>query len=162
MHRRLRLVVLTAVWLPLAAFAQGSATTTFSTSYATGFGSTNAIFHTTTSTIGPSTILIGERGTCSIPSGPPYPNCTLGGGSGTTSDPFSYSCTVAPPLTGCTLPGQQFVVNVGTINFDTAIFSQTALVAQTPLPIPLPWVPLGSAIAIMLLAVLRRQRGAPR
>ena len=145
-------------WVPALALGQSSTSTT---SRSVGTGSTNAIFASTSVTIGPGQIVIGDRGTCSI-SGPPYPACApSGGGTGTPSDPFGYACNDLP-LTNCTA-GTPFVIPSGSNNINIHTHRQTA-VAQVPVggtgaSVPFePWVPIGSGLGIALLAMLALAR----
>ena len=158
-----RFVCCFLLWLPLSVLgAPGPRTnTTFATSTSVGIGPTNATFVWITHTIGPAFISIGDFGTCTIPPGPyPNANCTLNGGSGTTADPFSFTCASPLALSGCSLPGTPFVVAPGYDDFDGHTHTQRAAVAALPaVPMPLgPWVPLGSAIGVALLALLWQSR----
>jgi hypothetical protein len=157
MHSALRGILWSMLWLPLATFAQGTVTST--NSFSTGVGATNSNFAWTVGYVGPATIPTGNQGICTIPP-PPYPNCTLFGGSGTTADPFTFSCSAPLPLSGCTLSGTPFAIVAGGIDFDTHVHSQAAFAAQgTPVPAPLgPWVPLASTIGIAMLTLVWLRR----
>ena len=142
--------------LPTLAFAQ-SVFNTGTTSSSVGTGSTNAIFVSTSALIGPNQIMIGDRGTCSI-SGPPYPSCApSGGGTGTSADPFGYTCSDLP-LNNCTA-GTPFVVVAGGTNINIHTHRQSA-VAAVPVVSPAtsvpfgPWVPIGCGLGIAMLAML--------
>ena len=99
----------------------------------------------------PASIVIGDRGICSLP-----PECTLSGGSGNVADPLRYTCATPVTLNGCTLPGQRFFVAAGSVNLDDTFFSIITVPSQPALPVPLPLVAGGSALAVALWAVLRR------
>ena len=145
--------------LTTLAFAQ-----TGTTSRSVGTGTTNAIFASASLVIGPDQVLIGDRGTCSI-SGPPYPSCVpSGGGTGTPSDPFGYTCNDLP-LNNCTA-GTPFVVASGSLIVNIHTHRQTAVAAvpvvgpAAAVPFGL-WVPIGSGLGLALLAalaLLRRKR----
>jgi hypothetical protein len=159
-----RLLIGIALWLPLVTFAAvGSNSTTATNTTSRGIGPNHAQFVWSTVTVGPATLAIGDLGTCAIPPGP-YPNANCPnsyGGSGTVLDPFLYGCTTPLTLSGCTLPGTPFVIALGGMDVDTHTHTQTALVAQAAVATPLdPWVPIGSAIAILLLVLGWRRRTA--
>ena len=145
-------------FLPTLAFAQ-----TGTTSRSVGTGTTNAIFASTSLVIGPNQVMIGDRGTCSI-SGPPYPSCSGGSGTGTPTDPFGYTCNDLP-LNNCTagtpfvVAGGSFIVNIHT-HRQTAVAAVPVVGPATSVPFG-SWVPIGSGLGIALLAtvVLLRRKG---
>lgn len=162
MRNYLRILLCLALWLPVAAFAQTTNTTNYSNSSSSSVGATNAVYDFVTTTVGPATAFIDDRGVCTL-QGPPFPNCTLGGGTGTAADPFQYACSgnTGPPITGCT-SGTAFVLAGGQIDIDLDTHTETIGSASVAAPIPLdPWVPIGSALGVALLAMawqLRRRR----
>jgi hypothetical protein len=143
-HNSNRTVVWLAAWfvlgLPLTVFAQTG--TTYTNSFATVIGPSNAVAAFTTTYIGPQTIKVGTLGLCTA-------SCTIGPGG---------TCGGAGPvLTGCA-GGTPLVLEAGGTDIDTLLVTQvTAL--QAPQPIPLsPWLPIASAIGLALLAFVRLSR----
>ena len=163
MRNYLRILLWLALLLPIPAFAQVTNGTVFSNSTSSSVGATNVYFDFVTTYVGPQTIFIGVRGNCTL-QGPPFPNCTLTGGTGTAASPYVYSCSAnsGPPITGCA-SGTAFVVAGGQLDIDVDAHTETiAAAGPVAAPIPLdPWVPIGSALGVALLAVawqLRRRR----
>jgi hypothetical protein len=147
-----------------ATAAQGTNTTTTTVSTSVGAGSMNAVFVWTSATVGAiggTTIPIGNQGTCTIPPGPyPNANCSLFGGTGAVADPFQFVCSSPLTLSACSLPGTPFFVPAGGVDFDTHTHAQAAAGAL-PAAVPLgPWVPVGSALAVMALALAWRRRAS--
>jgi uncharacterized protein (TIGR03382 family) len=147
--------------LPFATFAQNNTFVTSSTS--SSAGAANAVYSFITDTVGPQTLFINARGLCTL-QGPPFPTCTLSGGTGTAATPFLYSCSgnTGPPISGCT-SGTAFVLTPGQIDTNLDTHTETigaAIPVGTPIPLD-PWVPIGSALGVALLAIgwqLRRRR----
>ena len=161
MNRMKNLFLCLFCLLPSLAIGQASTSTSSSS---VGTGASYASFAWTSLAIGPSQLVTGDRGTCTIPAAP-YPTCTPPNGSGTQADPFGYTCSSAGlPLSGCTLSGTTFVVPAGSTNINIHVHRQTAAavvpVAGSSASVPFgPWVPIGSGLGIALLAlVLRRKR----
>jgi hypothetical protein len=148
------------ILLPVPVFAQTNATIVTNTS-SSSLGATNAVFHVVTTRIGPATIFIGARGLCTFAT-PPVPSCAPTSGTGTVADPFIYGCLYTVPITNCALD-TPFVLAAGQVDIDTYVHTQTVGAAgSVAAPIPLdPWVPIGSALGVALLAIgwqLRRRR----
>jgi len=169
-----------ALLLPVAAVGQPTPSTSTSTSHSVG--TTNATFvwtSFTTCTTGclycfpdfslgfpificrpainpvPTEIRVGDFGSC-ILQPPPYPSCTLQSGTGTVADPYLYSCSSALMLTNCSLPGTpKYVFQNG--NIDTHTHTEVAAMA-TEVPLG-PWVPMGAALGVALLARGRLRAG---
>jgi hypothetical protein len=161
--RNLRRVVLWLVLLlPISAFAQTNQTV-FSNTTSSSVGATNAVFTGVTTYVGPQTIFVGARGVCTLQP-PPYPNCTLTGGTGTAADPLLYNCPGAGsiPTSGCAA-GTPFTLAGGQVDIDLYQHTETAGAAgggavATPVPLD-PWVPIGSALGVALLAIGWQLRG---
>ena len=145
--------------LPTVALGQGGTGTTITASSCTAYGLTDTPLILLEETIGPGTILVGDRGSCTLQ--PPVPGC----GTGTVSDPYDSvnpACTAA--VVASFTAGTSFEVLAGTnnINVNTVTFIPTAA-APSSTPVPLgPWVSLGSVLGILLLALLwspRTRRG---
>jgi uncharacterized protein (TIGR03382 family) len=159
----LRILLWFAFSLPCATFAQSNNVTNFSNSTSSSVGATNAVSAFATTTVGPQTIFINARGLCTL-QGPPFPTCTLTGGTGTATTPFLYACTgnTGPPITGCS-SGTPFILAGGQIDIDLDTHTETigaAIPVGAPIPLD-PWVPIGSALGVALLAIgwqLRRRR----
>jgi uncharacterized protein (TIGR03382 family) len=160
----LRVLLWFSLLLPFAAIAQSNNQTVVSNSTSSSVGGTNAVYSFITTTVGPTTIYIGARGLCTL-QGPPFPSCTFSGlGDGTPGNPFNYGCSgnTGPPVTGCSA-GTPFIVAGGQVDIDIDVHTET-IGAAGPIaaPIPLdPWVPIGSALGVALLAIgwqLRRRR----
>ncbi len=147
--------------LPLLAFGQSIQNTTVSTSTSSQTGPINAQYVLLEDTIGPQTISIGSRTGCTLVPPPTLANCNPTSGAGTTGDP--YICSTPPPSTvvaGCN-GGTTFIVLAGTVNVNvhTQTVSAVAAIPSAAQPVPLgPWVPIGSAIGVGLLALLRHRR----
>lgn len=145
MHRCYRCLLWLALCLPVSTGAQTPTNTVTATNTtATALGPTSAVAVWTTAYIGPQTIQVGAFGLCTA-------SCTIGTGG---------TCGASPPvLTGCA-GGTPWPIAAGGVNYDTLVLTQIAVAQATPQPVPLgPWLPLGSALAVFLLAVLwRRQR----
>ncbi len=164
MRRGVRVLAWFSLLLPVVAFAQGSNNqTVFSNSTSSSVGATNASYIFVSTIVGPKTIFINDRGLCTL-QGPPFPNCTLTGGSGAAVDPFQYSCpgNTGPPITACS-SGTSFVLAGGQVDVDVDTHTVTAgATVPAVAPVPLnPWVPIGSALGVALLAIawqLRRRR----
>ena len=114
-----------------------------------------------TTNFGPATIFINDRGLCTL-EGPPFPSCTLSGGTGAPDSPFDYSCTGSgPPIANCT-SGTPFTLAGGQVDID--VDTHTVTTGAVPAAASVlfnPWVPIGSALGVALLAVgwqLRRRR----
>ncbi len=110
--------------------------------------------------IGPQTIHINDLGLCTL-ARPPYPTCDPPSGTGTVADPFVYTCS-SIPISNCT-SGTTFALADGQVDIDFHLHTETAgAVVSAAAPVPLnPWVPIGSALGVALLAVawqLRRRR----
>jgi uncharacterized protein (TIGR03382 family) len=163
MRNGVRVLVWLALLLPCAAFAQTNSSNIVTNSTSSSVGATNAVYFFITTSIGPTTLYIGARGLCNL-QGPPFPSCTFIGGTGTAANPFNYGCSgnSGPPVTGCS-SGTPFILASGQTDInahtDTQIAGPAGSVAA---PIPLdPWVPIGSALGVALLAIgwqLRRRR----
>ena len=140
--------------------------TTTTTTASSEIGTVNAYYVWATLYVGaPTTIVVGTLTGCTLSSTGPYPGCTSSGGSGTPADPFGFTCTSAPPLTGCT-GGTPFLISAGSRNIDTRVHtvSVAGVVAAPAQPVPLgPWVPLLSSGGVLLSALwLRRRRTGHR
>ena len=162
MHNTYRIVLCLFLVLPVTAFAQTN-TTTFTSSASSEIipGSTPSVYIATTSYIGPQTIRTGSQTGCMLTVSPPPAGCTLSGGGGTLSNPFAYACSSTLPLTGCS-GGTLFAIASGATDIDTFLLTVDPL-PRTAQPVPLsPWVPLVSAIVVMLLLIVRRFRLARR
>ncbi len=151
-----RTLLCLALCLPTVALGQGGSNTTITNSTCTAYGLTDTPLVLLEETMGPGTILIGDRGSCTLQ--PPVPGC----GTGTVSDPYDAE---NPACSGAVVAsftaGTPFEVLAGTnnINVNTVTFIPTAA-AQRSTPVPLgPWVPLGSGLGIVLLALLWSHRG---
>ncbi len=148
--------------LPLLAFGQGSSNSSVTTSTSSQTGPINAQYVVLEDTIGPQTIIIGSRTGCTLVPPPTLANCNPTSGTGTPGDP--YQCLYLPTavLVGCS-GGTIYNVVAGTTNANAHVQTVSA-VAATPgaaQPVPLgPWVPIGSAIGVGLLALLRQRRAA--
>ena len=161
---RIRLLVpvlFAMLLLPVAAVAQSNNQTVFSNSSSTSVGSANAVYVFVTTTVGPATIFINDRGLCTL-EGPPFPSCTFSGGTGAPDSPFDYSCTGSgPPIANCT-SGTPFTLAGGQVDIDVDTHTVTTGAVPAAASVPLnPWVPIGSALGVALLAVgwqLRRRR----
>jgi hypothetical protein len=145
MRNSCRIILRLAAWLvlglPLAGFAQGTNTITTTVTTASAIGPSNAVQVTTVMFVGPQTILTGALGLCTA-------SCTIGPGG---------TCGVSRPvLTGCA-GGTPFVIAPGGVDFDTLTLTQITAAQATPQAVPLsPWVPMGSALGLALLAILWR------
>lgn len=124
MRRYLRVLLWFALWLPIAGFAQTTNSTNFSNSTSSSFGATNAVYVFVSTTVGPATVFIDDRGVCTL-QGPPFPNCTFQGGTGTAANPFGYTCAPGPPVTGCS-SGTPFVLAGGQVDIDVDTHTETA------------------------------------
>ena len=144
----LRLAACLVLGLPLTGFTQGPGTNTVTAtcSTATAIGPTSAVGVFTTEYVGPQTIEVGTLGLCSA-------SCTIGPGG---------SCGPSGPVLSSCAGGTPFSIVPGGIDFDTLTLIQITAGQATPQAVPLgPWVPLGSALAMILLAIvwqLRRRR----
>ena len=155
-----RVVLWWALLLPISAFAQGTNQTIFTNTTSASVGATNAIFGSVSTRIGPQTIHINDLGLCTL-APPPYPTCDPPSGTGTVADPFVYTCS-SIPISNCT-SGTTFALAEGQVDIDFHLHTETAgAVVSAAAPVPLnPWVPIGSALGVALLAVawqLRRRR----
>ncbi|MEO8004701.1 MAG: hypothetical protein ABI771_07330 [Betaproteobacteria bacterium] len=112
-----------AFGLPLMALATGTTTTSVSSSHS--MGATNSNYMWSILFIGPTTIQIGDFGICKLQS-PPFMGCSFVTGTGTPADPFTYSCTSALTLTGCSLPGTPDNLLAGQRNVNTHTHSLLA------------------------------------
>ena len=161
MRNHRSLILWLALLLPISVFAQGNNQTVFSNTTSASIGSTNAIFVSVSTYIGPQTIIINNLGLCTL-APPPYPNCSLNSGTGTVADPFSYSCNGAGsiPISSCT-SGTAFTLAGGQVDIDVHTHTESAgPVGFVAVPVPLaPWVPIGSALGVALLAIGWQLRG---
>ncbi len=150
-----RLLLCLAVCMPTVALGQTGSNTTTTNSTCTAYGVTDNLLLLLEETIGPTSILIGDRGSCTLQ--PPVPGC----GTGTVSDPYDSAnpaCSAA--VVASFTAGTSFEVLAGTVNLNInqVTFIPTAA-AQGSTPVPLgPWVPLGSGLGIVLLALLWSRR----
>ena len=132
--------------LPLTGFAQGTNTVTATASTATAIGPTSAVGVFSTAFVGPQTILTGTLGLCTA-------SCTIGAGG---------TCGVSRPVLTSCAGGTPFPIVGGGIDVDTLTLTQITARQATPQAVPLgPWVPLGSALTMLLLAVLWQRRRRP-
>ena len=150
-----RALLCLALCTPTVALGQGGTNNTVTTSTCTAYGLTDSQLIQLEDTVGPGTILIGDRGSCTLQ--PPVPGC----GTGTLSDPYdSVNPACSAAVVASFTAGTAFEVLAGTsnINVNTVSFIPTAA-AQGSTPVPLgPWVPLGSGLGIVLLALLWSRR----
>ena len=150
-----RLLLCLAVCLPTVALGQGSVNSTVTNSTCTAYGLTDTLLVQLEESIGPGTILVGDRGSCTLQ--PPAPGC----GTGTLSDPYdAENPACSEPVLASFTAGTPFDVVAGTtnLNINQVTFIPTAA-AQGSTPVPLgPWVPLGSGLGIVLLALLWSRR----
>ena len=146
----------------LDALGQGGVSnTTITASSSSSIGATNQEFVWIEEAIGPADIFIGDFGSCPItrPLDPNTYGCHALGGSGTVSDPFWGICS-----SNCSNTGTPFNVPSGynNLNYHThTVIAQGTTVTQKPVPLG-PWVPLGSAFGIGLLALARSYRQSRR
>ena len=148
--------------LPLLAFGQGTSNNTITTSTSSQTGPINALYVVSEDTIGPGTINIGSRSGCTLVPPPTLANCIPTSGTGTTVDPYVCSNSPSRLVIGCS-GGTSFIVLAGTTNLNvhTQTVSAVAATTGTAQPVPLgPWVPIGSAIGVGLLALRRHRRAA--
>lgn len=142
----LRLAACLVLGLPLTGLAQGGPgtnTVTATCTTATAIGPTSAVGAFTTEYVGPQTIQVGTRGLCTA-------SCTIGTGG---------TCGASGPLLTSCAGGTPFSIVAGGIDFDTLTLTQIMAAQATPQAIPLgPWVPLGSALAMILLATVWQLR----
>ena len=161
MRNRVLVPLWVALLLPVVALAQSINQTVISNSTSSSVGSANAVYAFVTTTVGPATIFIDARGLCTL-EGPPFAGCTFTGGTGAPATPFDYTCTGGgPPVSNCT-SGTPFVLAGGQVDVDLDTHTVTAgATVPAVAPVPLnPWVPIGSALGVALLAVawqLRRR-----
>lgn len=100
----------------------GLGQTIFTATTANAFSdSAYAIYDIVTTSVGPMTVIRDNLGECTLPP-PPYPQCNLLSGSGTSADPFNYSCVSAIPLT-CTGGGAPLVLAGGQVDIDVLFLS---------------------------------------
>ena len=147
--------------LPLLVFGQSS-NDTFTTSTSSQTGPINAQYLVLEDSIGPVTISVGNRIGCTLVPSPNLANCNPTGGTGTTVDPYVCSNSPSRLVIGCS-GGTSFIVLAGTTNLNvhTQTVSAVAATTGTAQPVPLgPWVPIGSAIGVGLLALRRHRRAA--
>jgi hypothetical protein len=164
MNRIVQLAASALAWVALAlspsAFGQGVTNTTITAAISAQSGAINAVFLWTEDTIGPGTILVGTFSGCTLVPPPTMANCNPSGGSGTPGDPYVCSgYPYPPPLAGCS-GGTPFEVLAGTNNINVRTHTVIAAATTAAQPVPLgPWVPLGSAAGVLLVALrLRRRR----
>lgn len=163
-----RRIISALIWLSgalaLPAFGQGT-NSTVTTSESSQTGAINAIYVVLEDTVGPGTILTGTLSGCTLVPPPSAASCGPTGGSGTPSDP--YLCPSTPPgappgtsrvFAGCS--GQTFTVIAGSTNLNVHTHTVTAVApVVTAAAVPLsPWVPAGSAVGAVLLAMLLLRR----
>jgi alpha-tubulin suppressor-like RCC1 family protein len=91
----------------------GRGQTTFTATTGNAFGSAYAIYEWISTYIGPMTVISGNHGQCAPP---PYAQCSLLSGSGTSVDPYVYNCSSAIP--SCTGGGAPFVLAGGQVDID--------------------------------------------
>jgi len=152
---RIIIAIALTLGLPPLAFSQvwtESTTTSHST------GPTNSTYAWSVRRFGPATVITGDVGSCTLQS-PPYPACALVAGTGMPADPFFFSCSSALTVTGCTLPGVPIDLLPGQRDVNTHFHLQLAGAATPTQPVPLaPWVPVGSALVVALVAFAAQRR----
>ena len=157
-------IMVAALWVvvTLPSLAFGETGTTFTTSSSSQTGTINAHYIFTTNALGPTSINIGALTGCTLVGSPPFPGCILDSGTGTSGDPFIFTCSSPLTLTGCS-GGTPFAVVSGTQNFDSHTQTVVAVATASTQPVPLgPWVPLVSAGGVLLTALLLRRRKSVR
>jgi hypothetical protein len=131
---------------------------TESTTMSHSTGPTNSTYVWSILRFVPATVITGDLGSCTLQS-PPYPACVLVAGIGTPADPFFYNCSSALTVTDCTLPGLPIDLLPSQRDINTHFPMQVAEAATLTQPVPLaPWVPIGSALVMALVAFAAQPR----
>ena len=134
---------------------------TFTYSFSSQQGALNARYLWISEAIGPMSIVIGSLSGCTLVGSPPFAGCNPHGGSGTVDDPFVFGCSAPLPLAGCT-GGVPYTVFAEFVNLDIRTHTVVAAGAATA-AVPIgPWVPIGSAVGVLLASLLIRRAHASR
>lgn len=141
---------LTLCWSSVA-LGQPPSFDSFTNSSCTAYGVTGSLIIQAEVMFGPATILIGDRGSCTLQ--PPAAGC----GTGTFADPYDPDCGEPLGIASFTA-GTSYAVIAGETNYNTNTVTLTPVAVtpvQTSTPVPLgPWVPLGSGLGLVLLTLL--------